>query len=376
MARTTKRKPLSRSERLRIFVSSIAAVAMLAAAAAMWYFRDSLFSGEGSTLSAAQTQTQATYSFDPGNNPCYAMVGKLLAVGTNSGYSLLSPDGTAISSQNASLDSPAVVSCADYAAFFDTDGQTLYFLGADGSASQYDCGGNILSVRCGTSGHLAAVSRQAGYRAVVTVLNPAHEPIYRWYSSENYVLSAHVSPDGRKLAVLCLTTGGSEVKFFSLASDTQLAAFSVSDTILLDICWLSGEKLGAVSADRAVFFTSGGEWAGAYDFAGRYLTAYDAGSSFLCFALSPYRSGSGATVVTVDPSGKELSSTEYAGEILSIDAAGNEFLVLDTACATLYGTNGAKRGTLSDVGGFKQALIRNKGEALLVAAGFAEVYKF
>lgn len=374
MARTSKRKPLSRGERIRIILSAFVAAALLTAAAAMWYFNR--FSADGNTLSAAQTQTQAAYSFDPGSNPCYATVGKLLAVGTSSGYSLLSPDGTTLSAQSASLASPAVVSCSDYAAFFDTDGQTLYFLGADGSVSQYDCGGSIVSVRCGTSGHLAVVSRQAGWRAMVAVLNPSHQEIYRWYSSESYVLAAQTSPDGRKLAVLCLTSGGSEVKFFSLAGETQLAAFSVSDTVLLDLCWLSGDKLGAFCADRAVFFTSGGEWAGAYDFAGRYLTLYSSGSGFVCFALSPYRSGSGATVVAVDSSGKELSSTEYAGEILSVDAAGNEFLVLDTVCATLYGTNGSKRGTLSDVGGFKQALIRNKGEALLVAAGFAEVYKF
>lgn len=376
MAQTSKGDRLSRRERIRVAVGAAIAILLLMGAVACWYFRDALFPPAGATLSAAQTQAEIGYDFEPGANQCFAAVGKLLAVGSSSGYELLSPDGAALVSQSASLTAPAVVSCADYAAFFDSDGQTLYFADADGTTAQYDCGGDIISVRCSMSGHVAVVSREAGWRALVTVLDGSHEVVYRWYSSERYVLSAHISPDGRRLAVLCPGTDGSEVKFFSLTSETQLAAFSVSDTVLLDLCWLSGDRLCAFSAENAVFFSPGGEWVGAYDFAGRYLTMYDAGSGFVCFALSPYRSGSGASVVTVDTSGRELSTTQYAGEILSIDASGGELLVLDTSSAVLCASTGSKRGTLSDVSGFKKALIRNKGEALLVAAGFAEVYKF
>ncbi len=376
MARTTRKNPLSRSERLRIAAAAVAAILLLSAAGATWYFRDRLFGRGTAVISAAQASTQAAFDFEPGSGQCFAAVGKLLAAATNSGYALLSPDGTPLCAESAPLGSPAVVSCSDYAAFFDLEGQTLYFADADGRLSSHDCGGGIVSVRCSASGHLAVVSRQAGWRALVTVFNRAHEPVYRWYSSENYVLSAHVSPDGRKLAVLCPGSGGSEVKFFSLASEDPLAAFSVSDTVLLDLCWLGSDRLCAVSSAGAVFFGADGQWAGAYDFGGRYLTMYDAGSSFVCFALSPYRSGSGASVAAVSGDGKELSATECAGELLSLDAAGSEFLILDTGSVVLYGANGAKRGTLSDVSGFKQALIRNRGEALLLAAGFAEVYKF
>lgn len=373
MAHTSKQKPLTRGERIRIAAGCAAGALLLAGAAAFWFFR---VRRDASVLSTADSQAQAVYDFDPGSSACYAAVGKLLAVGTGSGFSLLSPDGETLCSQSAALDDPAVVSCSDYAVFFDTGGQTLYIADADGSVSQYDCGGAIVSVRCAESGHLAVVSRLSGWRAAVTVLNAAHQEVYRWYSADHYVLSAQTSPDGRKLAVLCLDDTGSEVKIFSLTSETQQAAFAVSDTILLELGWLSGERLGAFCADSAVFFTAGGEWAGAYDFAGRYLTAYDWGGSFLCLALSPYRSGSGASVVTLDDSGKELSSTLFTGDILSIDAAGSEFLVLDTTSAVLYSASGVRRGTLSDTSGFKQALIRSKGEALLIAAGFAEVYKF
>ncbi len=376
MARTTRKNPLTRSERLRIIAAAIAAVLLLSAAGACWYFRDRLFRPGTAVVSAAQTRTQASFDFEPGSGQSFAAVGKLLAVVTNSGYALCSPDGTALCSESASLRSPAVVAASDYAAFFDMDGQTLYFADADGSLSSYDCGGSLVSVRCSASGHLAVVSRQAGWRALVTVLDPDHEPVYRWYSSDSYVLSASVSPDGRRLAVLCPGGSGSEVKLFLLTSEDPLAAFSVSDTILLDACWLGSDRLCALSATGALFFGTDGQWVGAYDLGGRYLTLYDAGSRFVCLALSPYRSGSDATVVTLDGDGKELSATECAGEILSLDASGSEFLILNTGSAVLYGANGSKRGTLSDVSGFKQALIRSRGEALLLAAGFAEVYKF
>ena len=376
MANMQEKKPLTHAERIRIAVAAAFALLLLGAAAATWYFRDELFGAQEHILSVGQTESRLAYSYEPGAGQCFAMAGKNLAAVTGSGFSLFGPDGTLLGSTVTALQTPTVDGCAAYAAVFDQGGQSLWFADADGSITSRTAAGDILCLHCSPSGHAALVTREAGYKAVVTVLDSDHSEVWRWYCSTAYVVSARVSPDGRMVAILCLDSEGSEVRLFSLASETQQAAFSVSATVCADLHWFSAERICVYSAERVQFFSADGVWSATYDFAENYPIFCKAADSFLCLALSPYRSGSVSTVVALDSSGREIAAIDEKQEILSLDAANGEILIFDTAGAAMYSSTGVLRGRLADVTGFRSALIRNKGEALLLASGFAEVYKF
>ena len=138
---------------------------------------------------------------------------------------------------------------------------------------------------------------------------------------------------------------------------------------------MSQSQLCAFSTEQAVFFSSRGAWSNTYSFDGQYLMGctFD-GEGFAVFALSPYRAGSTANLVSLDPGGRVLGSAQILSEIVSLTAAGTGVLVLCPDGALLLSSSLAERGQLSGVTGFKYALLRSRNEALLVASNFAEVY--
>jgi len=295
---------------------------------------------------------------------------------TTSGFELLSADGTVAASRVMGLDKPAVAGCADYAVFYDLGGTSCVIADFSGETTDLSVPGDILSVTVSENGYLAITARQTGYRALVTVYNAKHDAIYQWYSSA-WVMSAYVSPDSRRLAVLSYTSSGSKIVFLSLSNETEIGSFSASDTILLDMRWISNGNLVAYSTEQVLFFDSSGNWSGTYSFDGQYLTGCSLeGDGFVAFAVSQYSSGTSGTLVTLNRDGRVRGTAELRSEFLGMSAKGNELLVLCSDGVSLYSASLSRKGSLSNVTGYKCALLHARGSALLLASNYAEVYKF
>ncbi len=376
MAETNKRTRLSRADRLRLAIGALLALALLGGSALMWLMQDTPLR-QTLRMTPRAGELTGSYTYEPAERQSFATLGSSLVAARPSGFTLLGEDGAVLAERICALSEPAVSAGDDCAAVYDLAGSIVYFLRADGEIREQSFSGSVLSVKLHPEGRCAVVSRESGYRGLVSVLDEQQQLIYRWYAASAWPLTAALSPDGETLAVLCLSAEGSEVKFFSLQSESQQAAFAVSDTVLLDLHWFSNQALAALSAERALFFSAEGLWTATYDFGGQYLAGYaDGGEDFLALALSAYRSGAGARLVTLDERGGVLGETDWDGELLSLQARGRELLALGAGRAALFSPSLAETGRVGDLTGFRQAIIRNKGEALLLAAGFAEVYKF
>ena len=370
---------ISQRDAAGALIALVAAVVLLAATVVVWVYRDS-FSPDGMILS---TETAAVpkeeYVFDAGSGDAFAAVGRGLAVANTAGLELLDGDGTPVTSMLMQMRTPAAAGCDDFAVFYDLGGARMAVARFDGTVEELDVAGDILSATVSRSGYIAVTTEYTGYRALVTVYDPSLKEIYRWYSSSAWVLSAHVSTDGRKLAVLSYTAAGSEVRFFSLSKggDQATATFAVADTVLLDVHWFSSDRLCAISSEQVFFFDDDGQWQNTYSFAGQYLVGYTFdGGNCAAFALSPYRAGTTATLVSVDPTGTELGTASVQSGIICLTAADLEVMVLCSDGAILYNSSLAEKGRLTGLPGFKYALLRSRGEALLIASNYAEVYSF
>jgi hypothetical protein len=275
------------------------------------------------------------------------------------------------------METPAIAACSDFAVFYDLGGTNIAVATFDGTVKELSVEGDIFSVTVSSGGYIAITTTCTGYRGLVTVYAPTLDMVYQWYSSSAWIISAEVSPDNRKMAVLSYTASGSEVRFFTLSQTEQQAAFSVSDTILLDVHWFNNSQLCAYSTSQALFIDSNGQWLDTYSFDEQYLTGCTfGGDGFVTFSLSPYRVGTTSTLVTLDAGGRVLGTTEVLSEIVSLTASGTEVLVLSPDGATLYNSSLSEKGQLTGLPGFKYGLLRNRGEAMLIASNYAEVYTF
>lgn len=358
-------------------ISLVAAAVLLAATVVVWLYRDS-FSPDGMILSADNAAVaREEYVFDAGSGQAFAAAGHGLAVANASGFELLDGEGTAVTSMVMQMENPAAAGCGEFAVFYDLGGRRLAVARFDSTVEELSIDGDILSATVSDSGYIVVTTKQTGYRALVRVYDPNLDPVYEWYSSSAWVISGAVSPDGRKLAVLSYTASGSEVRFFSLSREEQQAVFSVEDTILLDLHWFSSSRLCALSSQQVLFFDDDGQWQNTYAFAGQYLIGYTFDTSnCVAFALSPYRAGTTASLVSLDSTGAELGTAQVNSELVCLTASDLEIMALCSDGAVLYTDSLSEKGRLTGLPGFKYGLLRSRGEALLIASNYAEVYTF
>lgn len=375
---TPEEKLLSRQDFRKAAFSLFMAIVLFAACILIWLYRDRFNTDSLVILSSEKVAVaKEEYIFDAGAGQVFATAGNGLAAATSSGLELMDATGDISVSYLFKMETPAIAAGDDFAVFYDLGGTAMAVASFDGSVREMTAPGTILSVTVSDGGYVTVTTDCTGYRGLVTVYDPQLEAVYEWYSSSAWVISGEVSPDNRQLAVLSYTASGSEVRFFSLTSTEQKAAFSVSDTVLLDVHWMSGSQLCAYSTEQAIFFSDKGNWSDTYSFDGLYLTGctFD-GEGFAAFALSPYRAGSTARLVSLDGGGRVLGTADIMSEIVSLTASGTEVIVLCPDGAILLSSSLQEKGQLAGLTGFKYALLRSRGEALLVSANYAEVYTF
>ena len=376
--REEEKRLVSRQDFRRAAFSLLAAILLFAASIVIWLYRDRFDPDRLIVLSGdSAAVAKEEYVLDSGSAQVFAAAGRGLAASTTSGFELMDSNGHIAASHLFRMDNPGIAASAEFAVFYDVGGTAMAIARFDGSMEEMSPAGNILSVTVSDGGYITVTTTSTGYRGLVTVYDRQLRPVYEWYSSSAWILSGQVSPDGKQLAVLSYTASGTEVRFFQLSKTDQQAAFSVSDTVLLDVQWLSDTVLCGYSSEDAYFFNNRGEWLSSYSFEGQYLVDVAfGGDGYEAFALSPYRAGTVSLIVSLDASGQVLGKAEIQSEIVSLSAAGSEMLVLCPDGAILFSNTLAEKGQLSGLTGFKYGLLQSRGEALLVSSNFAEVYTF
>ena len=369
-------KLISRQDFRKAAFSLAAAIILFASCIIVWLYRDRFDTDRLMILSTDTiAEAKAEYVFDAGSAQVFSPAGGGLASAASTGFQLMDANGDIAVSYLFKMETPAVAAGEDFAVFYDIGTPSMAVAYFNGTVSEFTAPGGIISVTVSDGGYVTVTTDCTGYRGLITVYDPRMEPIYEWYSSSAWVISGVVSPDNRLLAALSYTASGSEVRFFSLNSTEQQAAFSVSDTVLLDVHWMTQNQLCAYSTEQAIFFNSRGVWSDTYSFNGLYLTdcTFD-GEGFAAFALSRYRAGSTATLVSLDANGHVLGTAEILSEIVSLTASGTEALVLCPDGVILLSSSLSEKGQLAGLTGFKYALLRSRGEALLVSSNYAELY--
>ena len=373
----TPEERLSRRDRVRVIGGLVLMVVLLAIAAVLWYVEDGFEGDSLSFVTAPRAPTASEeYIFDTSAGQCFSSVGSGFAVATASGLELIDENGQVAASHLMQMETPAIAACSDYAVFYDIGGLNIAVAYFDGTVRELTPAGNIFSASVSSGGYLCVTSECAGYRGLVRVYDPTLEPVYEWYSSSAWIISAEVSPDGSTMGVLSYTAEGSEIRFFSLSSEDPLTSYTETDTLFLDFHWLGTNQLFAYSAEKIEFFGSDGKWSRTEGFDDRFLINCACGSDFVILALSPYRAGTSSTLVSYDASGHELGTAEITSELVSLSCGGGEVLALCPDSVFLFSDSLTERGVLTGLAGFRYGLLRSRGEAILIASGYAEVHTF
>ncbi len=357
--------------RSKVSLPKLAAVVVLLAICAGLLYgfinRDTLFSG----MTAREDEA---FTYEAGSGQTFAVVENGLAVASSTGIQLFDEAGQSVVRKIFAMTTPAVAAGGNRAAFFDVGGTALRVADLDGSYTVLDTEHAILSVTVSEEGYLAVCTEETGYKGLVTIYDSDFSPVYRWYSGEGYLLKAAMSPDHSGFAALTLAASGGRIQFFSLREETPVSQYEAADTLLLDFAWCGGSRVCAISSQALLFISDRGELKNSYDFSGNTLVNYDLGDgSFVALCLSQYRAGGESQLVTLDDGGMIASQTTPR-DLVGMDVRGRRLLLHFADGLVISDRQLALRDNDAETLGIRQALLRDRGDVLLLYAYYAELF--
>ena len=149
---------------------------------------------------------ETVYDYDASSRNHFAVLGDCLAVLSDNSLEVLSPSGDAMWSGNVKMENPVLVQSGDRAAAYDVGGTKLFVLDQRGLISTLETGEEepFIAVTMNKAGWLAVTTEDHNYKGCVTVYDEKMEKVFKFQSSQRFVLDAYVTDDCKTLAAVTL----------------------------------------------------------------------------------------------------------------------------------------------------------------------------
>lgn len=319
------------------------------------------------------------FQFDSSGRGGFSALGDDLLVWSSAGVRLYSSSGVEYLDESLSLLHPMADVREDAAVVYDAGGTVLrvYADRAQVFSLEAEQGHEILSARLGPGRTLAVVTRETGYKGVVTLYGSDFQPTMAIRISTRFVMDAIPSQDGKTTAVLTVgqtdNTFESALSLYDRNGDEAFAQCSLGNNAILDLgCsggmfWALGETgLSIVSADGTDNLTR--------DYGGAYLKDYAlGGDGCAALLLGKYRAGSSAVLTTVDTKGETIASLDLEDQILDLSASGRYVAVLTASTLTVYTRDLQVYETMDNTMGARNVVLRSDGTAYLASGETAQL---
>ncbi len=318
------------------------------------------------------------YTYAAEKDGAYASLGGSLIQATPRRILMLGEKGETRYTADVRFTNAAVAVGGDSVVVYDLGGTDIYVLSEQGLRYQLTAEGEILAVGMNGRGDLAVTVNKSGYKAAVTIYNHKGEKLFGYHSSDNFLMTAAPSENGRQMGAVSM--GQHEGKFtssavlYDLGSTEPVAITDLTDSAVYEL-GMVGERWCAVGENSLYFLSQRGEQTGAYDYVGQYLRRCTLeGDGFATLLLGRYKSGSQMTLLTVNSAGEVIASLEVDREVLSLSAAGRYIAVLYSDELVIYDRRLQVCDSLEAVSAAKLVLMRTDGTAVLVGSDAASLY--
>ena len=149
--------------------------------------------------------------------------------------------------------SPVVESSDDYVLVYDRGGTKAALLNSAAPTAELELSSPILTGSVGQDGRFVLVTDAQGYRCAVAVYATNGNEVFKYQSSEYYIVSASLSPDGSTLAALAFLQNGvaldSHVLFYNVSSGELTADAVLTDALGMGLCYLENGSAAVLCDD-------------------------------------------------------------------------------------------------------------------------------
>ena len=303
-----------------------------------------------------------TINYENGTFSDAALFEAGIAYADNDSLFLARPGSVTTMKHTLGYSSPVVETSDDYVLVYDRGGMQAVLANSATAVAELSLDSAIITGSMGQNGRFVLVTDEQGYRTAVAVYDTSGKEVFKYQSSEYYIVSADLSPDGKTLAALAFRQDGvtlnSHVLFYDVSSGSLDADVTLEDTLGMALCY-SGNTAAVLCDDGLHMIDCGGEAEHTLTVASSDLISLTAHDNMLAIATRSY-SGARSDLYTVR--GSTLSGPYALAEepsALAISAAGTA--VLSSSGVTVYDTSFTPQWRNTEAVGARRVLMTNDG---------------
>lgn len=341
-------------------------------------FRDQLNLNKIRRLFSGATTSDVIYQYDEGGKNAYASCHNALAALTGSGLTVYDTAGDDLGTVQHAYQTPCIQAGTDLVLGCDVGGNRLSAIRSNGvTVLDLETDGTILDASISSGDIICYLELLQGYKAVATVYDDNQNQIYRWYSASQYMNQCAVSQTGRYLCAVALSneTGGftSTAMIFDTTKEEPIASVDLGEQLIWDLQFVDSSVICAVGETQLVYFSTGGETLGSYDYGDGYVTDYALGG-FTALSVNMYKAGNRFSVVSVNAAGEILGEQYIGEEILSLSTAGDYCAVLTTSHLYVYDKNLNLLASTQELSAASSAVMQEDGSVILLGSGTGRLF--
>lgn len=303
-----------------------------------------------------------TINYENGTFSDAALFEAGIAYADNDSLFLARPGSVTTMKHTLGYSSPVVETSDDYVLVYDRGGMQAVLTNSATAVAELSLDSAIITGSMGQDGRFVLVTDEQGYRTAVAVYDTSGKEVFKYQSSEYYIVSADLSPDGKTLAALAFRQDGvtlnSHVLFYDVSSGSLDADVTLEDTLGMALCY-SGNTAAVLCDDGLYMIDRGGEAKHTLTVASSDLISLTAHDNTLAIATRSY-SGARSDLYTIR--GGTLSGPYALSEepsALAVSAAGTA--VLSASGVTVYDTSFTPQWRNTEAVGARRVLMTDDG---------------
>jgi len=333
-------------------------------------------------VSPQQEEISGTYSerltFAANSLNSYATYRDGIAVLSPSGIEIQNASGEQVISVSKNFAHPVTVRDGGSIAAFDVGGSAFVLI-KDGQLMQnMSYSHPIVAADVASNGTYAISAEEGGVRSAVSVFDCEGNPLYKYFSSERFVIGCALNNSADMLAAAGIRQEDthiiSAVVLMSLSSEEPIETWETTDELILAVEFLSGDRILVITENRAVFLNANGKYRGEYSFEDTGLAMWSEGDGFVVLCPATRTAAENSHIVLVSSNGDYIGELA-AGDLVSVSAAEDEFGILTNDTIVVYNKKMERIAQRNLVGGGKYLLLGN-GAALVFSSDTADVYTY
>lgn len=324
------------------------------------------------------SQDISTISYENGLISDAALFQSGLAYADSDMLFLAKPGGLITLRQPLGFASPTVETSKNHVLVYDRGGSKAMLATASGDSASLDLGSSIISGSISHDGHFVLISDTQGYHACVSVYDTKGKEVFKFQSSEYYIVAAALSMNGNSLAVLAFKQNGvaleSHLLLYSTIDGSLTADAVLPDTLGLDVCFLTNNSVAALCDTGLYLIDSKGRVDHAISAAANDLLAFSLQDGAVAIATRAYSSGARSELYSIRESGKLSGPHPLSDEPSAISISDAGIAALSSSGVSVFDVDFAPLWFNTEAVGARRVLLDDNGTLYALYAKGARLF--